>query len=316
MLLNMSDIRCIIPLDIREGIIKMKRKFALVLSIMALCVLSACDINNAPSDSTVTTSAASKSESASSKEQQTPQNSQGTQEVDKETGSSASSSDKSASSKAESSNAASKEESGNKPDASGSQDSSIPKTNITFDNSYAFFGNSIIGDLASYDVADDADIYSYVGLNVSTAFDQKVDGHKETMLNELISKKYKTIFIMFGMNELGWSYPEIFVDNYSELIDTIHEALPDADINLISVTPITKSQEKKKDGNINMKRINEYNKKILNLAKSKNVKFLDVSKYLADENGYLPENDSPDGLHLQPDCSLKFVNAIKYLSTK
>ncbi len=283
--------------------IKVIRKFVLILAIMALCVLSACE-NGSAANTTSQASEISRSESTSSERSHS---SEKTQE------STASKDGDSAASKAESSDTMSKDEN----IAESSRETyTIPETDITFDNSYAFLGNSIIGDLEAYELTDDADVYSNIGLNVSSVFDQKKDGHKQAILDELLSKDYKTIFIMFGMNELGWSYPEIFIDNYSELIDTIREALPDADISLISITPITKSQEKLKEGELNIKRINDYNKKINELANTKNVKYLDVYKYLADEGGYLPENDSPDGFHLTPGCSLKFVKTIKFLSTK
>lgn len=190
---------------------------------------------------------------------------------------------------------------------------SISKTDIYFDNSYAFLGNSIIGDLKDYEVVDDADVYADIGLNVASVFDAKLKGHKKTILNELFDKNYKTIFIMFGTNELGWSYPEVFVDDYKELIDEIKAKLPNVKINLISLTPITKTQEKKSDDGVNNKNISKYNHLIKDIAKEKNVTFLDVNSYLKDENGYLPEKDSPDGTHLQPDCSLRFVNILKYL---
>ena len=106
----------------------------------------------------------------------------------------------------------------------------IPETNITFDSNYAFLGNSLFGDLDEYELVDNADVYSYIGMNVATVFDQKLDKHKKPMLDEMLSKDYKTIFIMFGMNEVGWSYPDIFTDDYAELVDEIHSKLPDAKI--------------------------------------------------------------------------------------
>jgi len=115
----------------------------------------------------------------------------------------------------------------------------IPETNITFDSNYAFLGNSLFGDLDEYELVDNADVYSYIGMNVATVFDQKLDKHKKPMLDEMLSKDYKTIFIMFGMNEVGWSYPDIFTDDYAELVDEIHSKLPDAKIYLLSITPIT-----------------------------------------------------------------------------
>lgn len=192
----------------------------------------------------------------------------------------------------------------------------IPRTDITFDNSYAFIGNSIIGDLEAYGVADNADIYSYVGMNVASVFDQRMDNHKKTILEEMLSNDYKTIFIMFGMNEVGWSYSDIFVDDYKELIDEIKAKMPNVKIYLLSITPITKAQEAENESDLNTQGISKYNNLIKQIAKDKKSTYLDVNSYLRDENGFLSDDDSPDGYHLQPNCSLRMVNAIKYLISK
>ncbi len=161
----------------------------------------------------------------------------------------------------------------------------IPETNITFDSNYAFLGNSLFGDLDEYELVDNADVYSYIGMNVATVFDQKLDKHKKPMLDEMLSKDYKTIFIMFGMNEVGWSYPDIFTDDYAELGE---------------------------DG-MNSEAIAKFNKLIQKVAKEHNASYLNVNSYLKNEYGFLDEDDSPDGCHLQPNAYLRMVNAIKYL---
>ena len=175
----------------------------------------------------------------------------------------------------------------------------IPETNITFDS--------------KYELVDNADVYSYIGMNVATVFDQKLDKHKKPMLDEMLSKDYKTIFIMFGMNEVGWSYPDIFTDDYAELVDEIHSKLPDAKIYLLSITPITQSLEAKGEDGMNSEAIAKFNKLIQKVAKEHNASYLNVNSYLKNEYGFLDEDDSPDGCHLQPNAYLRMVNAIKYL---
>lgn len=189
----------------------------------------------------------------------------------------------------------------------------IPETNIIFDSSFAFLGNSLFGDLEEYNLVDKADVYSYIGMNVATVFDQKLDNHKKPMLDEMFSKDYKNIFIMFGVNEVGWSYPDIFTDDYAELVDEIHTNLPNANIYLLSITPITQSLEAKGEDGMNTKNIAKFNTMIINIAKEHNAVYLDVNSYLRNEYGYLDEDDSPDGYHLQPNAYLRMVNAIKYL---
>ncbi len=81
-------------------------------------------------------------------------------------------------------------------------------------------------------------------------------------------KTIKQFFIMFGMNEVGWSYPDIFTDDYTELVDEIHSKLPDAKIYLLSITPITQSLEAKGEDGMNSEAIAKFNKLIQKVAKN------------------------------------------------
>lgn len=265
----------------------MKRTLAIIFSVIILMSLVGCDKDDSEKSVKDSDSSVSKTESKAESSNEESKTESKTESVNEE-------------SKTEQIN--------NKTE--------IPKTDIIFDNSYAFLGNSIVGDLESYDVADNADIYSYVGMTVATVFDQKSDGDKKTLLKEMLSKNYKTIFIMFGMNEIGWSYSDIFVEDYNELIDEIQAKLPDAKIYLLSITPITKAQEADKESDLKTNRIKEYNNLIKQIANNKNIGYLDVNSYLSNENGFLADDDSPDGYHLQPNCSLRLVDAIKYLISK
>lgn len=64
---------------------------------------------------------------------------------------------------------------------------------------------------------------------------------------------------------------------------------------------------------MNSEAIAKFNKLIQKVAKEHNASYLNVNSYLKNEYGFLDENDSPDGCHLQPNAYLRMVNAIKYL---
>lgn len=296
----------------------MKKTFAIILASIILMSLFGCGNDNSDNSAENTensASSASKIESKveSNKAESKVQNNTESNKAESKAESKVESSnvESKVESKVESSKVESKAESNEI-----SNKTKIPKTDIIFDGSYAFLGNSIIGDLEAYEVADDADIYSYVGMNVASVFDQKMDNHKKTILEEMLSNNYKTIFIMFGMNEVGWSYSDIFVDDYKELIDEIKAKMPNVKIYLLSITPITKAQEAENESELNTQGINKYNELIKQIAKDKKSTYLDVNSYLRDENGFLSDDDSPDGYHLQPNGSLRMVNAIKYLISK
>lgn len=302
----------------------MKKSLAVIFAMAILLSLVGCDKDNPESsslnteskiESKVESKAESKTESKAESKSESKTESKVESKAESKTESKAESkSESKAESKAESKTESKTESKAEKlPADSVNNKTKIPETNITFDSSCAFLGNSLFGDLEEYNLVDKADVYSYIGMNVATVFDQKLDNHKKPMLDEMLSKDYKNIFIMFGVNEVGWSYPDIFTDDYAELVDEIHTSLPDANIYLLSITPITQSLEAKGEDGMNIKNIAKFNTMIKNVAKKHNASYLDVNSYLRNEYGYLDEDDSPDGYHLQPNAYLRMVNAMKYL---
>lgn len=67
------------------------------------------------------------------------------------------------------------------------------------------------------------------------------------------------------------------------------------------------------EGGMNRENILKLNKLIKKLADERKVSYLDVGAYLKNKDGYLDEEDSPDGYHIQPNACLRMVNAVKYL---
>ena len=47
------------------------------------------------------------------------------------------------------------------------------------------------------------------------------------------------------------------------------------------------------------------------MANRKKIKFIDLVPVLADESGNLPENASPDGIHLNKEYCLKWLEYLK-----
>lgn len=67
-----------------------------------------------------------------------------------------------------------------------------------------------------------------VGLTVRTVFTESVAGSTIPVIDELKAKQYKTVILVFGENELGWVYPEIFKEEYAKVIDAVRERQPSA----------------------------------------------------------------------------------------
>lgn len=187
-------------------------------------------------------------------------------------------------------------------------------SNTQFNSSVAFIGDSRTQGFIMYNGLKDVQDYSYIGLMVDTAVTKKFvktgNGDKITLLQDMANKNIETVYIMLGVNELGWSYPQVFKRKYGELIDEIRKIKPNCKIYVQSIIPMTKSKSET-DRIFNNKNVNTFNNLIQELAKEKNVTYLDVKSALVDANGYLPEEASSDGVHVDKEYCKKWFEYLK-----
>ncbi len=186
--------------------------------------------------------------------------------------------------------------------------------NIEFGSNVAFIGDSRTQAFLAYTGLTEVVDYTNIGLMVDTAITKKIvtnkNGEKITILEDLKNNNVNTIYIMLGINELGWVYNSIFIQKYEELIDKIKEVKPECEIILQSIIPVTKTKSDN-DKIYNNNKIKEYNKLIKELANKKKIKFIDLVPIITDEKGNLPENASSDGIHLNKEYCLKWLECLK-----
>ncbi len=116
------------------------------------------------------------------------------------------------------------------------------------------------------------------------------------ILTALSWNSYAKVYIMLGINEIGLT-PSSFSESYSKLIDSIREIQPDAIIYLQAIIPVDRAKEN--SGTVyNNENIQRFNEEILNIANEKHVYYVDTYTALADEDGFLPDGASYDGVHL------------------
>lgn len=165
----------------------------------------------------------------------------------------------------------------------------------------AFLGNSRTQGLQLYGAVPGADVFAARGLMVNEvaakAFVKGKNGN-QTALQALGQKEYERVYIMLGMNEMGWSSEKKFAEKYGEVIDAVREIQPEAEIIVQSILPVTKERDDK-DSIYNNTKVKRYNELIKAVVEEKEAEYLDVGAELADENGYLPAEASADGIHLQ-----------------
>ena len=190
------------------------------------------------------------------------------------------------------------------------------KTNnkVKFDETVAFIGNSRTQGFIMYNGLTKVQDYTYIGLMVDTAMTKEFvktgNGEKITLLQDMKNKDIKKVYIMLGINELGWSYPSVFKLKYEELIDEIRKVKSDCNIYVQSIIPVTKSKDQS-DKIYNNTNVSKFNKLIKEVANEKNVKYLDVQSVLVNSEGYLPEDASTDGIHIGKRYCEKWLNYLK-----
>lgn len=179
----------------------------------------------------------------------------------------------------------------------------IPDIDSSFFKRTAFLGNSITMGLDAYKIITEADFYCHEGLTVYGVLHDTLPKQKLTVIEQLIKnkEKYDKVFLMFGTNETGLYDKSEFIEDYSKVIDTIKEKMPDVKIYIQTILPITAAKSKENKYNLNNEQINIYNKQLKDLAKEKDVQLLDVASVFKNKNGTLPDSWTPDGVHLNPD---------------
>lgn len=174
-------------------------------------------------------------------------------------------------------------------------------------------GDSRTQGLELYDGLGNATYYAVKGLTVRAALtkpEADLSGKKMTATQAASQKKFGKVYIMLGMNELGWSSTSAFVDEYGKLIDLIRREQPKAKIILQSILPV--SEKKSEEGTyLNNRNIASHNQLIRKLAAQKGAAYLDATASVAGSGGVLPDDAAVDGIHLKQDYCRKWCEFLK-----
>ena len=193
----------------------------------------------------------------------------------------------------------------------------LPETEAVEDTSFdgaVFLGDSRTEGLSLYSGLKTGYFYTAVGATVESVFSKKnfetEGGEKVPLLDAVAEQDCDKIYIMLGINELGWSKVKTFHAQYAKLVDRVRADHPEAKIVLQSIPPVSAKQEAKKTY-VNNARIAEYNGVIQALAEEKECYFLDVAACLTGGDGLLPKDLNFDGIHLNPAGCKVWLNYLR-----
>ena len=169
----------------------------------------------------------------------------------------------------------------------------------TYFEDTAFLGDSRTEGFHLYSGLKTGAYYCSVGATVESVFSKAVEtpAGKMPLLDAMAKENFGKIYVMLGVNELGWSKTETFRDQYAKVIDRLRSDHPDAEIILQTILPVSAKQEKKKTY-VNNGRIAAYNEVIFQLAEEKGCDLVDAAEAVTDENGCLRAEWNSDGVHL------------------
>lgn len=167
-----------------------------------------------------------------------------------------------------------------------------------------FFSNALfIGDsrsvgLLEYAGLEGADFFASSGMNVFCLWEKEISvpGVGKHTLEELLKQKsYDTIFLMTGINELGYERAGI-VKRYTETVQEIGGLQPQAALYLCANLHVTKERSQE-DAIYNNENIDWLNGEIEALAGRGYGTYLDVNPLFDDEEGALRADYSGDDTH-------------------
>ena len=161
-----------------------------------------------------------------------------------------------------------------------------------------FIGDSRTVGIQAYSNIKGADFFCNVGMSVYKVNTEEIEvGEfgKITLGKLLKKKKYGKIYIMLGINELGYDRTTT-ITKFTQLVKAVQKKQPDAIIFVEGNLHVTHNYALK-NSVVNNKSINNYNKAIKELADDKKIFYININKVWDDEYGAFPPEMTGDGVH-------------------
>ena len=163
-----------------------------------------------------------------------------------------------------------------------------------------FLGDSRTEGFHLYSGLEEGQYLYAVGATVESVFTkatQETEAGKVPMLDALADMDCGKVYIMLGVNELGWPKADMYREQYGKVIDRIREEHPEAVVVIQSLLPVSAKQEAK-GSYVNNERIAVYNGMLEELSAEKDCPYLNVAEAVTGEDGCLREELTSDGVHL------------------
>lgn len=161
-----------------------------------------------------------------------------------------------------------------------------------------FIGDSRTMGLAEYADLNNAAVFANTGMNIYRLYSMKnaVRGQESYLEDILAGKQYRKIYLMLGVNELGYDEAQT-VKRFEEEILNLHKLQPDAKIILEANQHVT-MERSEKDAIFNNTGIDRINESIRQIAEKYGFAYIDVNEIFDDDTGALNPEYTYDEVHV------------------
>lgn len=162
-----------------------------------------------------------------------------------------------------------------------------------------FIGDSRTLGIMEYSGITEADYFCGSGMSVFNIEKEKItvpNVGKVTLEELMQAKRYGKVYIMLGINELGYNLQSI-LDKYSKLLELVKASQPDAAIFIQANLHVTEKRSQS-DKYINNAAMDRLNSALCEIADNKRIFYLDANYLFDDEGGSLSPDKTSDNAHL------------------
>lgn len=180
---------------------------------------------------------------------------------------------------------------------------SAPVADDSFFDKTVFLGDSRTEGLQLFSGLKHGEFYWARGMTVFRTSSEdyrvfEVDGKEYNMVELLALKQYDNVYIMLGVNELG--YPaESYESGLGKLLDKVLELQPSAVVYLQVMPPLNDAMCRQNGlaSYINNENLSKFNEAIVRQAAAKRVVLLNTAEAYTGPDGQLPAELANDGCH-------------------
>ncbi|MGO5115299.1 GDSL-type esterase/lipase family protein [Candidatus Avoscillospira sp. LCP25S3_F1] len=161
-----------------------------------------------------------------------------------------------------------------------------------------FIGDSRTVGLSQYGRLGQADYFADVGLTVFNLWDKALSDtnlEQQTLETLLSNRSYGKIYVMLGINELGYPMDSL-LRQYQSTVSTIQKLQPQADLLLCANLHVTRTASAGTSW-LTMENLCRLEAEIKAMTDGEHSFYLDANPVFCDAEGYLKDDMTGDGVH-------------------